>query len=80
MIIILHQSPEFKSRQRIPLWIRGHLFELNNEPNIESHCNVAGLWRFGRVEGVMVKCGFTCFQILKSTMDKWAQYPVQMEA
>jgi len=29
---------------------------------------------------VMAKSVFTCFQILKPTMNKWAQYPAQMEA
>jgi len=29
---------------------------------------------------VMAKCVFTCFQILKPTMNKWAQYPAQKEA
>jgi len=29
---------------------------------------------------VMAKSVFTCFQILKHTMNKWAQYPAQMEA
>jgi len=28
----------------------------------------------------MAKSAFTCFQILKPTMTKWAQYPAQMEA
>jgi len=28
---------------------------------------------------VMAKSVFTCFQILKPTMNKWAQYPAQME-
>jgi len=29
---------------------------------------------------VMAKSVFTCFQFLKPTMNKWAQYPAQMEA
>jgi len=28
----------------------------------------------------MAKSVFTCFQILKLSMKKWAQYPAQMEA
>jgi len=28
----------------------------------------------------MAKSVFTCFEILKPTMNKWAQYPAQMEA
>jgi len=32
------------------------------------------------VLGVMAKFVFTRFQILKPTMNKWAQYPAQMEA
>ena len=27
----------------------------------------------------MAKAVFTCFHILKPTMNKWAQYPAQME-
>ena len=28
----------------------------------------------------MAKSVFTCFQILKPTMNKWAQYPARMDA
>ena len=29
---------------------------------------------------IVAKSVVTCFQILKPTMNKWAQYPAQMEA